>query len=86
MMDALRRLLGVPREPVTRMTRTEALATAQRAAAAAGLDEELSMAVVRRDDSRLLWVVSTPTAGSGWSVEIDDATGDVGSPERWGVR
>jgi hypothetical protein len=41
---------------------------------------------VKRIDGRLTWVVSTATKGSGWSVSIDDATGEVGPVQRWGVR
>ena len=69
MIAAFRRLFGQTEEPVTRMTRDEALAAAADAASAAGMDKELTMAVVRKEGERLLWMVGTPTVGSGccWS-------------------
>ena len=40
----------------------------------------------RRGDSRPVWVVSTATIGSGWRVNVDDATGEAGPVTRWGLR
>lgn len=86
MIEALRRLFGRTEEAVTRLTREEALTLAKKAAAAANVTEELTMSMVRKKGDRLLWVIGTPTVGSGWTVEIDDANGMVGPVQRWGVR
>ena len=37
-------------------------------------------------ERRLLWTVDSNTIGSGWRVEIDDATGIAGPITWWGVR
>ncbi len=37
-------------------------------------------------EGRLLWTVDSNTIGSGWRVEIDDATGIAGPITSWGVR
>jgi len=86
MLALLRRVLFGPASSETRMTRDEAMALAAKAAEAAAIDRVLGWATVRRIDGRLIWVVSTATKGSGWSVSIDDATGEVGPVTRWGVR
>ena len=86
MIERLRRMFRRPEEPVTRLAREDALQIAKQDAAAAGLAEELTMTTVRKEGDRLLWVVGTPTVGSGWTVEIDDATGMAGPATRWGTR
>lgn len=86
MIDDVRHFLGVPKEPSARMTREEAFASARQVASAAGLNAELNMANVRREGIRMFWVVGMPTVGSGWTVEIDDATGVAGELQSWGVR
>ena len=85
MFMLLRRLFGPP-SPETRMKRDEVMALAAKAAEAAGINRVLGFATVRRVDGRLTWIVSTATKGSGWSVSIDDATGEVGPVKRWGIR
>ena len=68
------------------MTREEALTLAEQVVNDAGISEQLTVAMVRKEGDRLLWVVGTPTVGSGWTVEIDDATGTAGSVQNWGIR
>jgi hypothetical protein len=85
MLTLLRRLFCPP-SPETRMTRDEVMALAAKAAEAARINCVLGWATVRRIDGRLTWIVSTATKGSGWSVSIDDATGEVGPVKRWGIR
>jgi hypothetical protein len=53
---------------------------------AAHIDRPLSLLVLRSIDGRLEWIASTPTIGSGWSVTIDDATGETGPVRSWGIR
>jgi hypothetical protein len=86
MFALLRRLLFGPPTPATRMTRDEVLALAAKAAEAARINRTLGVATVRRIDGRLTWIVSTATKGSGWSMSIDDATGEAGPVKRWGIR
>jgi hypothetical protein len=86
MFTLLRRVLFGPLTPKTRMTRDEVMALAAKAAEAAGIDRVLGLATVRRIDGRLTWIVSTVTKGSGWSMSIDDTTGEVGPVKRWGIR
>lgn len=85
MFTLLRRVLFGP-PPETRMTRDQVMALAATAADAAGIGRVLGWATVRRIDGRLTWIVSTATKGSGWSVSIDDATGEVGPVKGWGIR
>ncbi len=80
-----RRLLGRD-EPLTRLTREAAVAAAETAARAAGIDQRLEMTRVRRNGDRIEWLVGTATVGSGVTVVVDDATGIAGPVERWGVR
>jgi hypothetical protein len=86
MLNLLRRLLLGPPTPKTRMTREEVMALAAKAASAAKIKESLGRLTVRQIDGRLTWFASTPTVGSGWSVRIDDETGEVGPVRRWGIR
>jgi hypothetical protein len=86
MFTWLRRVVLGPPGRATRMTQDEAMALAAKAAEAAGIDRVLGVAMVRRVDGRLTWIVSTATKGSGWSVSIDDATGEAGPVKRWGIR
>jgi hypothetical protein len=86
MFALLRRILPGPPTPATRMNRDEVMALAAKAAEAARINRTLCVATVRRIDGRLTWIVSTATKGSGWSMSIDDATGEVGPVKHWGVR
>jgi hypothetical protein len=85
MLTLLRRLLFGSR-PETRMTEQEVKMLADRAAEVAHIDRTLGFITVRSINGRITWVASTPTIGSGWSVTIDDATGEVGAVRRWGIR
>jgi hypothetical protein len=81
-----RRLLFRPPPPQTRMTKEEVMGLAAEAFAKTRIDEVLLWPTVRSIDGRLTWIVGTATVGSGCTVSIDDATGEVGPVEYWGVR
>jgi hypothetical protein len=86
MLKLLCRLLFGSYRPETRMTEEEVMALAVEAAAKARIDHAFLGPTVRRTDGRLTWTLSTATLGSGWSIHIDDATGEVGPAKPWGVR
>jgi hypothetical protein len=79
------RLLG-PRAPVGRLDRERVLEIARAAAAGYPGAAELSMTILQTRGNAKIWVVGTPTVGSGLDVEIDDATEEVLSVRRWGLR
>jgi hypothetical protein len=68
------------------MTEEEVKVLVDKAAQKARVDTPLLRINVRNINGRITWVASTPTIGSGWSVTIDDATGEVGPMRRWGLR
>jgi len=86
MFTLFRRFLFGPPPPQTRMTEEEVRVLADRAAQKARIDSTLARVSVRRVEGRIVWTASTATKGSGWSVTIDDATGEVGRVRRWGFR
>ncbi len=86
MFTLFRRLLLGPPRPETRMSEEEVKGLVDAAARKARVDTPLSRINVRNINGRITWVASTPTMGSGWSVTIDDATGEVGRVRRWGFR
>jgi hypothetical protein len=86
MLRLLHWLLFDPLSPKTRMTREDVMALAAKAAEAARIKGGLGLVTVRRIEGRVTWIASTPTKGSGWSVSIDDTTGEVGLVKRWGMR
>jgi hypothetical protein len=86
MFTLLRRLLVGPRRPETRMTDEEVRVLADEAAQKARIDSTLGLVSVRRVNGRIIWSASTTSRGSGWYVDIDDATGEVGPVRRWGIR
>jgi len=77
-------LFGDPLQ--TRMTEEEVRVLADRAAREAGIDATLSMVGVQCTEGRVMWTANTAIRGSGWSVTVDDATGEVGPVRRWGLR
>ena len=79
------RLLG-PRVPVGRLDRERVLEIARAAAAGYRGADRLAMANLQTRGNAQIWVVGTPTVGSGLIVEIDDATEAVLSVRRWGLR
>jgi hypothetical protein len=79
------RLLG-PRAPVGRLDRERVLEIARAAAAGYPGSDRLSMTILHSRGNAKIWVVGTPTVGSGLDVEIDDATEAVLSVRRWGLR
>ena len=64
-----------------RLSREEALAIA--ATAYAG---RMVVLRIEQSASRALWVIGTPTVGSGHVVVIDDATGTIIANSAWGIR
>jgi hypothetical protein len=86
MFTLFRRLLFGPPPPTTRMTEEEVRVLADKAVQAARINQLFGRVSVRSIEGRLTWIVSTSAKGSGWSVWIDDATGDVGPVRRWGIR
>jgi hypothetical protein len=87
LLTQFRRLLfGPPPPPETRMTKEEVMALAAEAFANTRTDDVLCWPTVHSVDGRLTWIVGTATVGSGWTISIDDATGEVGPVEHWGVR
>jgi hypothetical protein len=79
------RLLG-PDLPQGRLDRERVLEIARAAAAGYREAAELWTTDLQVRGSAKIWVVSTPTIGSGLGVEIDDATEEVLSVGRWGLR
>ena len=79
------RLLG-PRAPVGRLDRERVLEIARAAAAGHPEADRLAMSNLQTRGSAKIWVVGTPTVGSGLIVEIDDATEAVLSVRRYGLR
>ena len=86
MLKLLRRLLFGPHHPETRMTQEQVMVLAAEAAAKARINHAFLGPTVRCMDGRLTWNVRTATIGSGWSIDIDDSTGEVGPVKRWGIR
>jgi hypothetical protein len=86
MLRLLHWLLFGPPSPKTRMTREDVMALAAKAAEATRIKGGLGLVTVRRIEGRVTWIASTPTKGSGWSMSIDDTTGEVGPVKRWGIR
>jgi len=84
MFALFRRLLFGP--PETRMSEEEVMTLAAKATKADRISRLFGRPMLRRVDGRGTWIVSTATKGSGWSVSIDDATGEVGPVKRWGIR
>ena len=86
--------LGPPKppQPPTRLSQAEVLALAaaamQELQIGRGLAHSYGLvpSLPRLADGRVVWTVSTATIGSGWSVSVDDATGEVGPVKRWGLR
>jgi hypothetical protein len=85
-VDWLRQQLFGPAAPQGRLDRERVLEIAR--AAAAGYPEaaELAMANLQTRGSAKVWIVGTPTVGSGLIVDIDDATEAVLSVGRFGLR
>jgi hypothetical protein len=85
MLQPLRRWLsGRPLQ--TRLTEGEVRVLADKSALKACIDHPLSLVIAHRIGGRIVWTASTATVGSGWSVTIDDATGEQGPVRRWGLR
>jgi hypothetical protein len=92
MFTFLKSILGVvdrsaADRPATRLREAEALEIARKA-----LQRDVPLfvsSVKRRSDGpadAIEWVIGTATVGSGQTVRIDDASGEVLEVARWGVR
>ena len=88
MIGILRRLFARgKRRPATRLTEEEVRAIADAAVAdLAFLKDLMTMIRVDEREGRVLWHVGSATRGSGWTVTVDDATGQVIDRQKWGVR
>ena len=82
------RLLGYAPEPAHRLSREAALSLARTEVSRDGaLDPAtLQTTQVIEREGRTVWLVATPTVGSGTCVVVDDATGDILGIEFWGKR
>jgi hypothetical protein len=85
-VDWLRQRLLGPDPPQGRLDRERVLEIARAAAAGYSGAAELWTTDLQIRGNAKIWVVSTPTIGSGLGVEIDDATEAVLSVGRWGLR
>jgi len=91
MFDFLKSIVGVTDRPadrpLTRLRKAEALEIARKA-----LQRDVPLfvsSVKRRSDGpadSVEWVIGTATVGSGRTVRIDDASGEVLEVAPWGVR
>lgn len=70
----------------TRMTAQAAAALAEATAKLEKLPFGFMEPQVREVGGRLIWRVDSATIGSGWRIEVDDATGVAGPVTRWGMR
>ena len=86
-MDLLRGLIGLsPRRPVTRLTEANVLDLARRALPADASGAGLIVTQLRREGPSVRWIVSTASVGSGTTISVDDATGQVTEIAAWGLR
>jgi hypothetical protein len=84
--DIWRRLLGrlsKPARPACRLSEAEALEIAR---AATGVAKHCFVQDVRKTDTGIEWLIGTATIGSGVTIRISDATGEVLERRPWGVR
>jgi uncharacterized membrane protein YkoI len=87
MFAFFRRFLGESEKPVhSRLSREEAVAIARRAAANDPMSQDLSMAMVREQSGKVVWIVCSAAIGRTLEVTVDDASGDVLDVRRVGVR
>jgi hypothetical protein len=84
--DIWRRLLGrlsKPARPACRLSEAEALEIAR---AATGAAKPCLVQDVRQTDTGIEWLIGTATIGSGVTIRISDATGEVLEHRPWSVR
>jgi hypothetical protein len=91
MFDFLNVILGVTDRPTDRpATRLREAAALEIARNALQRDVPLFVSRVRRRSDgpadRIEWLIGTATVGSGQTVRIDDASGEVLEVAPWGVR
>jgi hypothetical protein len=85
-MDLLRRLFGrapARARPPCRLTEAQALDIARDAVAGAS---PLYVHDIVQTDAGVEWLIGTATVGSGTSIRISDANGEVLERRPWGVR
>ena len=85
-VEWFRQLLRGPDAPKGKLDRERALEIARAAAAADPWAAELSWTSLQIRGSAKIWVVSTPGVGHWLVVEIDDATEEILSVGRVGLR
>ena len=86
-MTLLRGLIDLsPRGPVTRLTEADALDLASKALPADANGAGLIATQLRRDGPSVHRIVSTASEGSGTTISVDDATGQVTEVAAWGLR
>ena len=68
-----------------RLNEASATAIARAAVPDGWSAQHLHLFAVETVEGRTAWHYVTATKGSGWSVDVDDATGEA-TPRRWGVR
>jgi hypothetical protein len=81
-----RRLLGglaKPARPACRLSEHEALEIAR---AAVGAAQPCFVQNVRQTEAGVEWLIGTASIGSGVTIRISDATGEVLERRPWGVR
>jgi hypothetical protein len=83
--DLWRRLLGghaKPARPACRLSEGQALEIARAAVGA----QPCFVQDVRQTDAGVEWLIGTTTIGSGVTIRVSDATGEVLERRPWGVR
>jgi hypothetical protein len=87
MIEIIRRLFSRrTHRSATRLSQQDVLAIAATAATDALLADLMTITSVEQRDGRLIWHIGSATVGSGLTVTVDDATGEVIERKTWGVR
>ena len=73
-------------EMTTGLTAEQACAIAENEVKGSDWAGQMTMSTTERRDEKLVWIIGSPTVGSGMTVTIDDASGTVISCGTWGVR
>jgi uncharacterized membrane protein YkoI len=72
--------------PKTRLSESEVIAIARKAASGLPNCEDLCLVMLEENADALIWIVRSATIGSALLVWIDDASGEVLEIKRLGVR
>jgi hypothetical protein len=81
-----RKLHGAPEPKPSLLSEQQARDVAETAVLGTHHAGNMWMAELGHLDGRLIWIVGSASVGSGITVTIDDATGDVISCKPWGIR